>query len=78
MSRLSIGLTEKAYEIYKSIKPHERSKWVAEAIEEKHNKESNPFTEEQMKVIYTLKEEIEKLREKVYMLEDWKEYLTSI
>jgi hypothetical protein len=32
LARLSITLTEKAHEIYKAIKSHERSKFVSDAI----------------------------------------------
>lgn len=44
MTRMSITLTERALEIYKSIKPHERSKFVSEAIIEKHQREKGHFT----------------------------------
>ena len=37
MARLSITLTEKAYEIYRKVKSHERSKFVSDAIAEKWN-----------------------------------------
>jgi hypothetical protein len=35
LARLSITLTEKAYEIYQKIKSHDRSKFVSDAIIEK-------------------------------------------
>lgn len=54
----------------------ERSKFVDKAviaypIEEKHNKESNPFTEEQQKVIGALKEEIEKIKEDIKSVKEY-------
>ena len=56
MARLSITLTEKAYEIYCKIKSHERSKFVSDAIIEKHN--SGAGTQQQ---IDELRGRIEKL-----------------
>lgn len=68
----------KAKEIYDNI-PNSKVAWVADAIEEKHEREKGIiFTPEQQKVIDSLKEEIKNLREEVWTLQDWKEYMTSI
>lgn len=50
--QITIDLTKhpKALEVYTAI-PNNKTAWVAEAIEEKHNKESNPFTPEQIEAI---------------------------
>lgn len=76
MPRINPTVSKKAKEIYESLDHHIRGKFVSEAIEEKHNKESNPFTEEQQKVIDALKEEIEKLKEDIKAIEDWSTYIT--
>ena len=58
----------KTIEILDNLPKRNRVQYVAEAIEEKHNKESNPFTEEQQKVIDILIEEIRDIRDEIERL----------
>ena len=78
--QITLDLTKhpKALKIYTDISIN-KTAWVADAIEEKHEREKGIiFTPEQQKVIDSLKEEIKNLREEVWTLQDWKEYMTSI
>lgn len=59
-TEVSLRLTEKAKEIYDKLPAKGKGIWVSEAIEEKHNKESNPFTEEQEQRIIDIIKEVMK------------------
>ena len=52
MSRLSIILSKEARDIYNKVKPHDKSKYVSDAIVEKHNREKGIiFTPEQIEYL---------------------------
>lgn len=61
MPRLSITLTGKAKEIYDTLKPHERSRWVAEAIIEKFEREKGNGYVTKEEVIEIIRQEIKEM-----------------
>jgi hypothetical protein len=63
-NQINLDLTNypKAKKVYDELPHKNKTAWVAEAIEDKHNKESNPFTPEQeQRIIEIIRQEIKEM-----------------